>query len=53
MVVARAMLNRAQADDLRQSCMTVALELGGWEKKNRAKAGRFKRAAIRGSRAGV
>jgi TetR/AcrR family transcriptional repressor of nem operon len=31
MVVARAMVNRAAADDLRDACMTVALQLGGWE----------------------
>jgi TetR/AcrR family transcriptional repressor of nem operon len=33
MVVARAMANRALADELRDGCMTVALELGGWEKE--------------------
>src|SRR5882757_7095377 len=31
MVVARAMDNRGVADDLRDACMVVALELGGWE----------------------
>jgi hypothetical protein len=31
MVVARAMDNREVADDLRDACMAVALELGGWE----------------------
>jgi len=31
MVVARAMANRALADELRDGCMTVALELGGWK----------------------
>jgi AcrR family transcriptional regulator len=30
MVVARAMANRANADQLRDGCLTVALELGGW-----------------------
>ena len=30
MVVARAMKNRETADELRDACMTVALELGGW-----------------------
>lgn len=30
MVVARAMDNREVADELREACMTVALELGGW-----------------------
>ena len=31
MVVARAMENREVADELRDACMAVALELGGWE----------------------
>jgi TetR/AcrR family transcriptional regulator, transcriptional repressor for nem operon len=31
MVVARAMANRALADRLRDGCMSVALELGGWQ----------------------
>jgi TetR/AcrR family transcriptional repressor of nem operon len=30
MVVARAMNNREVADDLRDACLDVALELGGW-----------------------
>ena len=38
MVVARAMANRAVADELREACMAVALELGGWEKENKSKA---------------
>jgi AcrR family transcriptional regulator len=31
MVVARAFENRVHADKLRDACMSVALELGGWE----------------------
>jgi AcrR family transcriptional regulator len=31
MVVARAMADRTHADDLRDACMSVALELGGWD----------------------
>ncbi len=31
MVVARALQDRAHADKLRDACMSVALELGGWE----------------------
>ena len=31
MVVARAMDNREIADELRDACMAVALELGGWD----------------------
>ncbi len=33
MVVARAMENRAAADALRDACMNVALDLGGWDSK--------------------
>jgi TetR/AcrR family transcriptional regulator, transcriptional repressor for nem operon len=31
MVVARAMNDRAAADELRDACMSVALDLGGWQ----------------------
>jgi hypothetical protein len=31
MVVARAMNDRTLADELREGCMAVALELGGWQ----------------------
>jgi TetR/AcrR family transcriptional regulator, transcriptional repressor for nem operon len=31
MVVARAMADRSRADELRDGCMQVALELGGWQ----------------------
>jgi len=37
MVVARAMVNRAAADELRDACMDVALKLGGWNKKAHSK----------------
>ncbi len=33
MVVARAMVNRPAADELRQACLGVALNLGGWDRK--------------------
>jgi AcrR family transcriptional regulator len=33
MVVARAMVDRPLADELRAACTSVALELGGWNKK--------------------
>jgi TetR/AcrR family transcriptional regulator, transcriptional repressor for nem operon len=33
MVVARAMANRDAADELRDACLAVALDLGGWETK--------------------
>jgi TetR/AcrR family transcriptional repressor of nem operon len=32
MVVARALQNRTHGDELREACMSIALELGGWEK---------------------
>ena len=35
MVVARAMVNRAAADELREACMSVALKLGGWHKTSK------------------
>jgi TetR/AcrR family transcriptional regulator, transcriptional repressor for nem operon len=37
MVVARTMLDRALADELRAACTSVALELGGWSKKRKSK----------------
>ena len=43
MVVARAMLDRAAADKLRDACMAVALQLGGWDKKSAATNGKSKR----------
>jgi hypothetical protein len=33
MVVARALQNRTHGDELREACMSVALELGGWAKR--------------------
>ena len=35
MVVARALQNRSHGDELREACMSVALELGGWDKQHR------------------
>jgi TetR/AcrR family transcriptional regulator, transcriptional repressor for nem operon len=43
MVVARAMLNRVRADELRQACMSVALTLGGWHDEGELKNGKSKR----------
>jgi len=37
MVVARTMVDRALADELRAACTAVALDLGGWNKKNKSK----------------
>jgi len=38
MVVARAMANRPAADELRDACMAVALDLGGWQKAKNGKS---------------
>jgi TetR/AcrR family transcriptional regulator, transcriptional repressor for nem operon len=43
MVVARAMLNRVRADELREACMSVALTLGGWHDGSKLKNGKSKR----------
>lgn len=37
MVVARTMVDRALADELRTACTAVALDLGGWSKKSKSK----------------
>ena len=42
MVVARAMADRTHADELRDACMSVALELGGWNKESTVKNGTAK-----------
>jgi AcrR family transcriptional regulator len=38
LVVARTMVERSFADDLRSSCTAMALALGGWEKRAKAAA---------------
>jgi len=43
MVVARAMADRGHADELRDACMSVALELGGWANGRKSKNGDHKR----------
>jgi AcrR family transcriptional regulator len=40
MVVARAMVSRVAADELRDACMAVALDLGGWGKAVKKKNGK-------------
>jgi len=37
MVVARTLVDRAHADELRGSCLKVALQLGGWDHRTRSK----------------
>jgi TetR/AcrR family transcriptional repressor of nem operon len=46
MVVARAMVNRSVADELRQACMAVALTMGGWDKPGKSKNGNSKPSRI-------
>jgi TetR/AcrR family transcriptional regulator, transcriptional repressor for nem operon len=43
MVVARAMVDREVADELRSSCLNVALGLGGWETESKSKNAKRKR----------
>jgi TetR/AcrR family transcriptional repressor of nem operon len=43
MVVARAMADRAAADELRDACMSVALELGGWQTEKKSKGETLKK----------
>lgn len=43
MVVARALADRGLADELRDACMNVALELGGWANGRKVNNGNFKR----------
>ncbi len=40
MVVARTMVDRALADELRAACTAVALNLGGWDKPAKSKNGK-------------
>ena len=42
MVVARTMVHRALADDLRDGCTAIALKLGGWEQSAKSHAGKGK-----------
>src|SRR6266404_3296460 len=44
MIVARTMVDRALADELRAACMSVALDLGGWDRKRKSKNGKSKQA---------
>jgi TetR/AcrR family transcriptional regulator, transcriptional repressor for nem operon len=37
MIVARTMVDRTLADELRAACISVALDLGGWSKKRKLK----------------
>jgi TetR/AcrR family transcriptional repressor of nem operon len=43
MVVARTLDDRGLADELRDACTRMALNLGGWDKKRRSRNGKLKR----------
>jgi hypothetical protein len=45
MVVARALVDPALADELRDACMSVALNLGGWPHHPKSKHVKSKAAA--------
>jgi len=47
MVVARTMVDRALADELRAACMAIALNLGGWDQGSKSKHGQRKRSQPR------
>lgn len=42
MVVARTMVDRALADDLRSDCTAMALTLGGWDKNTKSQTGKLR-----------
>ena len=42
MVVARTVVDRGVADELREACTSVALGLGGWDKRGKTKNGKSK-----------
>ena len=42
MVVARAMVDTRLADELREACMCVALDLGGWQRRGKARRGKLR-----------
>src|SRR5271166_497452 len=43
MIVARTMVDQPLADQLREACMAVALQMGGWDKRSRSKNGKSQR----------
>lgn len=53
MVVARAMLSRAAADELREACMSVALRLGGWRAAAESRNTKSKSLRVRSATARV
>lgn len=53
MVVARALADRELADELRESCALVALQLGGWHTNDESKSKKPNRSAFRKPAAGL
>jgi len=47
MIVARTLVDRAHADELRSACLDGAMWLGGWEKRQRSSNGSRKAQSIR------
>jgi TetR/AcrR family transcriptional repressor of nem operon len=47
MIVARTLLDRAHADELRSACLDGAMRLGGWEKRRRSSNGSRKAQSVR------
>jgi hypothetical protein len=43
MVVARTMVDRALADELRDACIVMAHKLGGWNKEIKSRTGKSRR----------
>ncbi|HSP13898.1 MAG TPA: TetR family transcriptional regulator [Thermoanaerobaculia bacterium] len=43
MVLARSMVDRALADELRDACIVIAQELGGWDRKIRTRSRKARR----------
>jgi hypothetical protein len=40
MIVSRTVVDRAVADQLREDCMSVALQIGGWHRPSKSKGGK-------------
>ena len=45
MIVSRTVVDRAVADQLREDCMSVALQIGGWDRRRKSKSGKSGRRA--------
>jgi hypothetical protein len=46
MVVARSVVDRAVADELRDACLAMALKLGGWDNARNSKRQPFRRRRV-------